>query len=229
MRSAHSVALRPVMQVRSICASTDEALIEAVAAGDKSALRTLYERHNVRVYRYIVRLVADAHLAEDILSEVFFEVWRQAKRFEMKAKVSTWILAIARYRSWSARRTRRESELDMASAEQIEVAADNPEEAALKTDRVRQLSGCIRQLSFGDREIIDLVYYHGKTIAEVAEVICVPPNTVKTRMFYARKRLAKLLAGHVDFWNCGRYEATNKDVSGCPAALQEHCQWRPGD
>ncbi len=177
----------------------DEALIAAIAAGDAAAMRTLYNRHRVRVFRFAVRLVDDAAFAEDIVSEAFIEVWRQADRFEGRSSVSTWIMSIARFKALSVRRRRQETELDEKLAETVADQYGTPEQILLETDRSVQLRACLSQLSPDHREIIDLVYYHDKTIEEVAEIVGVPKNTVKTRMFYARRRLADLLAQNDDF------------------------------
>src|SRR5215467_30515 len=79
-----------------VWAMSDEALIAAIAAGDRAAMRILYNRHQVRVFRFAARLVDDAASAEDVVSEAFIEVWRQADRFEGRSSVSTWIMSIAR-------------------------------------------------------------------------------------------------------------------------------------
>jgi len=79
----------------SVPETSDEALIGLIADGDKRAMQVLYGRHNVRVYRFIVRLTGNTSLAEDLVSEVFLDVWRQADGFEAKCQVSTWLLAIA--------------------------------------------------------------------------------------------------------------------------------------
>ena len=97
----------------------DESLIKSIAACDESAIRTLYERYNARVFRFVVRIVKDEHLAEDITSEAFFEVWRQAATFKSRSQVPTWILAIARFKAWSANRARWHVSLDEAKAERI--------------------------------------------------------------------------------------------------------------
>src|SRR5882724_1930173 len=86
--------------------TSDEALIGLIADGDKRAMQVLYCRHNVRVYRFIARLTGNASLAEDLVSEVFLDVWRQADGFAAKCQVSTWLLAIARYKALSALRRR---------------------------------------------------------------------------------------------------------------------------
>jgi RNA polymerase sigma-70 factor (ECF subfamily) len=182
-----------------IGATADETLITAIAAGDERAMRTLYNRHRVRVFRFAVRLVGDVASAEDVVSEAFIEVWRQADRFERRSSVSTWIMSIARFKALSVRRRRQEIEFDDKLAETIADQSSTPEHAVLEMDRSAQIRACLTQLSPDHREIVDLVYYHDKTIEEVAEIVGVPKNTVKTRMFYARKRLAQLLARCCDF------------------------------
>src|SRR5215475_13881469 len=182
-----------------VWAMSDEALIAAIAAGDRAAMRILYNRHQVRVFRFAARLVDDAAAAEDVVSEAFIEVWRQADRFEGRSSVSTWIMSIARFKALSVRRRRQEIELDENVADTVADQYSTPEQILLETDRRAQLRACLSQLSPDHREIIDLVYYHDKTIEEVAEIVGVPKNTVKTRMFYARRRLAQLLAQHRDF------------------------------
>src|SRR3954451_11965540 len=98
---------------------SDEMLIERIAQGDQLAMRTLFGRHRVALYRWLLRLVRDEALAEDLLSEVFLDVWRQAAAFEARSSVSTWLLAIARYKALSARRRRRDDQLDDELAESI--------------------------------------------------------------------------------------------------------------
>jgi RNA polymerase sigma-70 factor (ECF subfamily) len=174
--------------------SSDRDLLDKIAGGDRLAMRTLYGRHNVRVYRFVLRLVGDESKAEDIVSEVFFDVWRQAARFEGRSQVSTWMLAIARYKAITALRQRREEALDEDFAETIADPADDAETTLAKRDMSVRLQRCLQQLSADHREIIDLVYYHEKSVEEAAEIVGVPCGTVKTRMFYARKRIAELLA-----------------------------------
>jgi RNA polymerase sigma-70 factor (ECF subfamily) len=179
---------------------SDNDLIEGIAGGDQRAMAELFRRHNVHVFRFVTRLVGDANVAEDIVNEVFLDVWRHAGQFEARSQVSTWLLSIARFKVFSNRRRRRDAELDESAAGLIADESDSPEEAVLRTDKGAQLSLCINQLSGQHREVLDLVYYHERTIDEVAEIVHAPRNTVKTRMFYARKHLALLLAGHEDFF-----------------------------
>jgi RNA polymerase sigma-70 factor (ECF subfamily) len=174
-------------------ATSDEVLIGRIAQGDRLAMQVLFARHHVRVYRFVLRLVGDPAAAEDLISEVFLDVWRQAGRFEGRSAVSTWLLAIARFKALSALRKRPGEELDEEAAAAIEDPADDPEVVAQKKDKSEILRKCLTALSPEHREIIDLVYYHEKSVEEVAEIVGIPENTVKTRMFYARKKLAELL------------------------------------
>jgi len=175
-------------------ATSDEVLVELIAGGDKDALRVLFARHNVRVFRFLTRIVGNDATAEDLVNEVFLEVWRNAGRFEARSQVSTWILAIARYKALAAMRRRQHDELDEEASEMIEDTADDPEVAVQKTERSALLQQCLKQLSIAHRQVVDLVYYHEQSIDEVAEIIGVPASTVKTRMFYARKRIAEMMA-----------------------------------
>ena len=174
--------------------TSDNALMQRIAKGDQRAMQALFARHNVRVYRFILRIVSNATVAEDLTSDVFLDVWRQADRFEARSQVSTWLLAIARFKALSSLRSRANEQYDEDFVANIEDPSDDPEASMQKNDKAAMLRKCLEQLSPAHREIIDLVYYHEKSVAEVAKIVGVPENTVKTRMFYARKRLGELLA-----------------------------------
>jgi len=174
--------------------TSDVALIRSIGAGDKHAMQILFARHNVRVFRFLVRLVGDKSAAEDLVSEVLLDVWRQAGRFQGRSQITTWLLAVARNKALSARRRRSTEELDEEAVAAIEDTGNNPEVTIQNQQTSAILLNCLAQLSPPHREVIDLVYYHEKSIDEVAEITGVPQNTVKTRMFYARKRIAELMS-----------------------------------
>jgi RNA polymerase sigma-70 factor (ECF subfamily) len=202
MRTRNALARHPIAKFRSLNPQSDEILIKSIAAGDQAAMRSLYSRHNERVLRFIIRIVTDAGCAEDLVAEVFIDVWSQADRFEGRSQVLTWILSIARHKALSAllaQRRRRVAEVDDTAMGMIVDTADTPEQTLLNQDCGAQLRTCLAQMSREHREIIDLVYYHEKSVEEVASIIHMPRNTVKTRMFYARKRLGQLLSTHRDF------------------------------
>ena len=166
--------------------SSDDILIGRIAGGDRLAMRTLFARHQMPVYRWLLRMVSDEALAEDLLSDVFLDVWRHAERFEGRASVATWLLAIARYKALSAMRRRPDATLDVDAATMVADPADDPEFLLQKKDRGELLRQSLAHLSPEHGEVIDLVYYHGKSVKEVAKIVGVGEATVKTRMFYAR-------------------------------------------
>lgn len=176
---------------------SDDVLIERIANGDQLAMRTLYARHRVAIYRWLLRLVGDETSAEDLLSDVFLDVWRKATSFQGRSSVSTWLLAIARHKALSARRRRADGELDNALAPMLVDPADNPELVLQKKSRENLLRHCLAQLSPQHSEVIDLAYYHGKSIKEIAEIVGINEATVKSRTFYARKKLAQLVASGI--------------------------------
>ena len=171
----------------------DDLLIGRIAQGDRGAMQVLYGRHHVRVFRFGLRLVRSEQIAEDLISEVFLDVWRQAGKFEGRSSVSTWLLGITRFKALSALRKRRDAELNEEAANAIEDESDDPEVVVQKKDTGAVLRKCLMALSAEHREIVDLVYYHEKSVEEVAGIVGIPENTVKTRLFYARRKLAELL------------------------------------
>jgi RNA polymerase sigma-70 factor, ECF subfamily len=164
-----------------------------IAGGDQLAMRTLFARHRTSLYRWLVRMTGDGALAEDLLSEVFLDVWRQAGRFRANCSVSTWLFAVGRYKALSARRRRSDAPLDAALAQSVPDPLDDPEITLEKKSRGELLARCLTKLSREHREVLDLVYYHGKSVKEVSEIVGAGEATVKTRMFYARKKLAELV------------------------------------
>ena len=193
MQTTYALPVLPrTRPLTSIERTSDEGLIEAIAAGDRQALGTLFARHNVRVYRFVARLTGNACLAEDIVSEVFLAVWIGADSFKKNSQVSTWLLAIARNKAIATLRRISDQQLDDETAAAL-VAADDPEMSASQTNRRAVIRKCLMQLPTAQREILDLIYYHEKTLHEVAEIVGIPYSTVKTRVFYARRRMTELL------------------------------------
>jgi RNA polymerase sigma-70 factor, ECF subfamily len=176
-------------------ATTDDMLLQSIADGNRTAMHTLYARHNVRVYRFILRIVRDTTIAEDLVSQVFLDVWRTARQFEGRSQVSTWLLSIARFKALTALRQRRFEDLDQDEVREIADNSDTPETSLERATTCAILRACVAKLSPAHREIINLVYYHEMSVEEVGQIIGIPQSTVKTRMFYARKQLADLLRG----------------------------------
>jgi RNA polymerase sigma-70 factor (ECF subfamily) len=190
---ASAVNVRPIRRAGpNARASHDAILLSRIATGDKTAMHVLFSNHHVAVYRYVLRRLRNVALAEDVTSEVFLDVWRCAGRFEGRSSVSTWILAIARHKAYSARPRPDQVQFDEEAVEAIEDAYD-PHASLQADDRGRILKKCLAGLSSDHREIIDLVYYQEQSIEAVARILGIPRNTAKTRVFYARRRLSEEL------------------------------------
>jgi RNA polymerase sigma-70 factor, ECF subfamily len=194
MKHHHPMAAAEPVSSSFLAAMPDEMLIALITAHDKAAMAAFFARHRLRVFRFLMRILRDAAKAEDLTSEVFIEVWRRADGFEGRSKVSTWILAIAHYKAASELRRRSFDQLDETSIAAMEDPLDDPEATAQKRKCAAILRDCLEQLSPAHREIIDLIYYHEQSIPEVARIVGVPENTVKTRAFHARKRIAQMMA-----------------------------------
>jgi RNA polymerase sigma-70 factor (ECF subfamily) len=177
-------------------APSDDALIKEIAKGNQAALRTLAERHQTRIYRFALRFVGDASHAEDVVSETFFAVWQQAAGFQNRSTVGTWLLGIARYRALSMRDRLREmaEPLDDEIVSNLPDPAQGPYAALERGNLATFVRGCLHALPVEQARLIDLVYLHEKPIREAALIVGVPLNTVKSRMFLARKKLAELLS-----------------------------------
>ena len=167
-------------------------LVERLAAGDKAAMRAIFNAHHLRVFRFVVRLIGREDVAEDVVTEVFLDLWRQAAQFEQRSSLSTWLLAIARNKAYSALRRRQDEQLDEGFAAAIPDHDDTPDIHAQKVNKAAILRQCLDTLSPEHRAVMDLVYYHEEPIEAVSRILGIPENTVKTRMFHARKRLSEL-------------------------------------
>jgi RNA polymerase sigma-70 factor (ECF subfamily) len=173
---------------------SDETLIRQIADGNKLAMRALFARHQVRVYRFALRIVRDTALADDVVSEVFIDAWQHAGRYEGRSTVSTWLLGITRHKALTAANRRPTESIDSETAMNVVDPGNTPEAALGQKDTGAVIRRCLASLTAEHAEIIDLVYYQDKSIKEIVEILGIPENTVKTRMFYARKRLAALVA-----------------------------------
>src|SRR5262249_45648091 len=155
-----------------------------MAGGNRMAMRLLLERHRVRVYRWLLRMVGDADMAEDLTSEVFFAAWRHAGRFARPSTVGTWVLAIPPPKPPAAPRRPNGEELDETTAAQLPDCADSPEAIMREEQLAGQLRRALIALSGEHREVVDLVYYHGQSVGEVGQILDIPEATVKTRMLH---------------------------------------------
>lgn len=172
---------------------SDLDLVGRVAKGDRAAVRLLFMRHHARIYRFVARQTGSEAMADDVANDVFLELWRKAGAFEGRSEVSTWLLGIARFKALSALRKRKEDWISDDDAAAVADDADTPEVAVMKDNKGEALKRMVAALPEEHRTVIDLAYYHGKSVSEIADVLSIPVATVKTRMFYARKKLGEAL------------------------------------
>lgn len=137
-------------------ASGDPLLIDRIARGDRLAMQVLFSRHRVRVFRFLLRYICDEASAEDVLADVFIDVWRQAGRLEGRSNVSTWMLSMARFKALSRVRQRSDAPLDEEHAAGIADEADDPEIDLAKRDKGAALRNCLAKLSVDHREMSTL-------------------------------------------------------------------------
>jgi len=178
----------------STAAGPDEKLMAQIATGEQAALRTLFTRHYSRVYRFVSRFVKDRDAVEEVVNDTFLIAWQQAPRFEGRSRVATWLLGIARYRALGAVKAR---QAHPESMEQHEATLVDPSERVdarmQREDSSHYLKRCLAMLPREQALLIELHYFSDKSLKEAAALTGVPLNTIKTRMFLARKKLATML------------------------------------
>ncbi len=180
-------------------AGDDVYLLGRIAARDLRAFETLYRGYYPRLTRFLLNILRQAHLAEEVLNDTMMVVWKQPERFNGRSKVSTWIFAIAYRKALKALR-RRDEPVEDKHAELRESGEAGPEQQ-LGARQVQQvLQGAIGQLSVDHRTVVDLTYFHEFGYREIAELMDCPVDTVKTRMFHARRQLKNKLPGHLADW-----------------------------
>jgi RNA polymerase sigma-70 factor (ECF subfamily) len=173
--------------------SDDGKLLELIAKGDHQAFREIYDKYYKRIYLYSYRQLGDGEGAQEVANEVMLAVWKGAKRFRGESKPSTWMFGIA------VNKVRKKIKGKFPPYEDLESVAGEiserttPDKATYRSELREQMLMAINKLSPEHREVLDLTYYQGLSIKEIAEIMGCPLNTVKTRIFYARKRLGGIL------------------------------------
>ena len=173
----------------------DAVLIGKIASGDKRAFEQLFGHYGERVFRYAFRLTSDQGKAEEVTNDVMLEVWKNAAKFERRSKVSTWILGITRNLAFNSQRRKEFDTVDIDDTAPIEDTAPSVE---VETDQRRLQQGlrkALAKLSAEHRDVVELTFFLGCDYNEIAEIVGCPVNTVKTRMFHARKQLQGILMG----------------------------------
>ncbi|HUL71580.1 MAG TPA: sigma-70 family RNA polymerase sigma factor [Vicinamibacterales bacterium] len=169
-------------------ADADSTLVRAVAEGSAEALGTLYDRHAGSVFGLAKRILERQEDAEEVVQDVFAQVWREAPRYDAaRATVAGWILVLARTRAIDRLRSRRarpdvNDGVDPASAPPLASGGRDPEHAAISNDEARKVRAAFVALPEPLRSLVDLAYFQGLTHSEIAGQTGVPLGTVKTRL-----------------------------------------------
>ena len=174
-------------------AEREAQLLKEIAGGDRTAFTTLYRRYHRRLFAFIYRRLEDQETAEEVLQEVMFEVWKKAGAFAGRSKPSTWLFGIARYKTLNALRQYARPSAPVEEMPEIANGTAGPEARAAARSEREALLKALGRLSPEHREVMELAYYEGLSLVEIAEIVGVPPGTVKSRMFHARKQLKAVL------------------------------------
>jgi RNA polymerase sigma-70 factor (ECF subfamily) len=180
-------------------AAEDARLIGQIGEKDLKAFETLYRAYHPRLSRFLINILRRPHLVEEVLNDTMLVVWRQPERYNGKSKVSTWIFAIA-YRKALKALKRNDEPVEDKEAETRESGEAGPEQQVERRQAQAALMSAINELSADHRAVVDLTYFHEIGYREIAEMMDCPVDTVKTRMFHARRRLKDKLAGRLDDW-----------------------------
>jgi len=177
--------------MNDIPAEPEEDLLAAVASADMSAFERLYRQYERRVYQYVCGFIRDRGVAEEIVVDTMTSVWNGARTFNGESRVSTWILGIARHKALDAARKqgRRAEHVSIDQAESVPSPHDTPQETTerrLAADATRR---AMRALSSDHQEILRLVFYEELPYEDIATLLAIPVNTVKTRVYYAKQQL----------------------------------------
>jgi RNA polymerase sigma factor (sigma-70 family) len=179
-------------ETRGAADDGDVVLLRMIATGSRSAFDCLYRNYHRRLGRFLGQIVYQPQLIEEILNDTMLVVWRKAGTFNNASRVSTWIFAIA-YRS-ALRGVRRSSMSKQAEHPEDYDAFQNEPEASMIQSQLRaQVRSALNVLSVEQRAVVELTYYHDRSYREIAEIVGCPVDTVKTRMFHARRKLKTAL------------------------------------
>ena len=167
--------------------------LRLTAGGDRSAFEQLFRAYEHRLYRYVLGLVRDPRTAEEVTGDVLLEVWRSAARFRGQSRVSTWVFGIAHHKAVDALRRAAPAHIEIGELAQRPDAARGPEETALAGSDRRAIAAALDELTPEHRAVLELTFLNGYSQAEIAATVRCPINTVKTRVFYAKQQLRRIL------------------------------------
>lgn len=172
-------------------------LLRRVAAKDRKAFEVLYHLYYRRLFGYLLKITRRAEVVEEVLNDVMLAIWKGAASFDGRSRPSTWIFGIAYHKALKAlaRQPNRLGEEGEETERPEPVDHDEPERLAARRELATVLGRALGALPAEQRAVVELTYYYGLAYQEISEIVGCPVNTVKTRMFHARRRLKELLPG----------------------------------
>jgi RNA polymerase sigma-70 factor (ECF subfamily) len=176
----------------------DLALIRAIAAGDRDALGSLYQRYGGAVLALLIRMLGSRAEAEELVHDIFVELWRRAGQYDpSRGAIGTWIITIARSRAIDALRSRaRRPTGETPATERIAPDAERPDRLAVQRADAVAVAAALRALSVEQRQALELAYFDGLSQSEIAATLGIPIGTVKSRTIAAMRLLRAALAAH---------------------------------
>lgn len=184
-------------QTPSKCDETH--LMGLVARGDRRAFESLYRSYHLRLARFLSNLLRKPELVEEVVNDTLLAVWRRPDSFSGKSKLSTWIFAIAYHKALRAR-SRLDEPLEGSDTESRASEEAGPEQQLRRGETREALLAAMGTLSDDHRAVVHLTYFQELGYKEIAEIMDCPVDTVKTRMFYARRHLKNALSGSLADW-----------------------------
>ena len=168
-------------------------LLRQIAAGDRDAFEKLYKAYQGRLFRYLLRMVGDTGAAEELTNDTMIAAWKAASTFKGESRPSTWLFSIARNKALNSMRGKKPVMVEAETALAMAASSDSPERSVTRGSLRDTMKLALQELSPEHREVMELTFYQELSYQEIAEIMECPVNTVKTRMFYAKKRLQEIL------------------------------------
>lgn len=167
----------------------DQALFERIIAGDNSAFEALYKLYYPRLFRFMLRMTRQPETVEELIQETMFLVWSQPERYNHDSKLSTWIFGIAYHKALKSLSKGAQRANEVALDDYLDELSDPGSNVVERLEAQDWLQNALASLSAEQRALIELTFYHGLAYQDIGNILGCPENTVKTRMFHARKKL----------------------------------------
>ncbi|MGJ0486986.1 MAG: RNA polymerase sigma factor [Methylomicrobium sp.] len=177
------------MPVKKETEVDEYALLQRIIDGDELAFEAFYKHYHPKLFRFILRTTRQAEIVEELIQETLWFIWEKPERFNQESKISTWVFGIAYRKALKSMAKTAQRSQDMNIDELSETIGDPWVNLAEDTEIKDWLDCALDQLSADQRAVIELTFLHGLTYQDIAKILDCPENTVKTRMYHARKKL----------------------------------------